>query len=394
MNFNRSRLHSLTAVMVVFLGSAFAAVQESINPVSATTMQDAADHRSRADYRVASGNTKQQMDLTDPAFEQFANPGLIELAISTRDAALLADVALQWKRAEQVLGRSHHSGVAAGFLFETAARLAAQTGEEETLARLSRAAEAVQDNKLTSQIEAIKRLDGLSRASEQEWAIDVTQVDAATVGKVRQFYNSIQSTALTGDLAGLQNLAVQINTASLPESATQQLSIRVQNAIESVGASPDPSGASLRKLITGSRAICRKCAGTGRYFRGLNVVKCDRCNGSGAIPDNDGGYVGSWEMESSTGTSGGDVEIDSQVKKRFEFTLWNGSDKAAVTFRLGKLRTEKLSPGSRKSYSFVGNASDATLYVFNSKKEYKLRSGNHKFWSMGNGQIGFDMNNF
>lgn len=391
MNVNRAILRSLATVALVWICSNFASSQENSNSSPATTVWNDAKFYSVSDAR-STDNTAG--DLTDPVFEQFANPGLIALAISNRDAAPLADVALQWNRAEQVLGRSHRSGVAGDFLIKRAVSLAVQTGDEDTLARLSQAASALQDNTLNSQIEAIKRLDGIGRGDESEWTIDVRHVDAVTFGRVRQIHSLIQSAAFNGDVAQLQSLAMKIDAESLPDSAAKHLSTEVKNAIESVERIPDPSSQALIKLIAESRAICRKCMGAGRYVRGLNFVRCDRCNGSGAIPDKDSGYVGSWEMESSANPSQGDLEIDTQVKRRFEFTLWNGCENAIVGFRLGKLRTEQLSPGAKKSYSFVGNESDATLYIFNNKKEYKLKSGNHKFWSMKGGQVGFDMNNF
>ncbi|MCA9009418.1 MAG: hypothetical protein KDB01_06710 [Planctomycetaceae bacterium] len=338
--------------------------------------------------------SENQNDLSDPTFERHVNPGLIGLALSSGDTVLLADVALQWTEAEHVLNRLHRSGVTARFLVEKAARLAAKTGDKATLARLARASELTKHADLASQIAAIEKLDRNSRVTEPEWTIDVNGVDSETFGRIRQIRDDIQSAALTSDLVRLRNIASELKTASLPDAAATHLSSLVGQAIESVDTDAAPADDAVRMLIGQTRGICGKCSGTGRYVRGLSIVRCDRCDGHGSLPDNDGGYVSGWAMESSTGSSEGNIQTDSQVKRRFQFTLWNGCDNAVIHFRLGKIRTEQLAPGAKKSYSFTGNASDATLYIFNNKKQYNLKSGNHKFWWMKSGQVGFDMNNF
>ena len=195
----------------------------------------------------------------------------------------------------------------------------------------------------------------------------------------------------------LRHIAVEINAVSLPDAEAKHLTTLVGQAIESVETDPAPAGEAFGKLIAESRSICRKCAGVGHYVRGFGVVNCDRCGGKGTVYDDDGyapGYTPGSDTETSGGSSEGNIQTDSQVKRRFQFTLWNGCDTAVVHFKLGSKRTEQLAPGARKSYSFVGNASDATLYIFNNKQKYNLKSGNHKFWWMSSGQLGFDMNNF
>jgi len=333
-------------------------------------------------------------EFEDVQFARQVNIRLIPTAIDNSDAMLLTDTALQLADAERKLGRMHRSGITSDVLLKAAIRMAGHNGDSTTLLRLETATDQLNDPSLKKLLVSVRTSQRNSTDEENRLTVDVSSIDVSTAALIHQFHKEIRQAELTKDYSRLEEIQTQIRVVNLPETVSKHLSMQIEQVLSHDAKDLSNSEIAFGKLMADSRSICRKCSGLGRYVRGLGTVRCDRCEGKGTVYDDDGGYVSGWEMETSTSSSGQNIQVDTQVKRRFQFTLWNGCDKAIVHFRLGKNRTEQLSPGARKSYSFTGDSEEATLYIFNTKKSYNLKSGNHKFWWMRDGQVGFDMNNF
>ena len=76
---------------------------------------------------------------------------------------------------------------------------------------------------------------------------------------------------------------------------------------------------------------------------------------------------------------------------RIEYTIWNRSDQQ-VRFRLPTGRVYVLDPGAHGTYRNSGNG-PFEIYVFNTGRRYRLRSGNHRFfWNQNENRVGFNQN--
>jgi len=76
--------------------------------------------------------------------------------------------------------------------------------------------------------------------------------------------------------------------------------------------------------------------------------------------------------------------------QQIRYTLRNASGQT-VRFRLPSGRSYVLYPGQTQSYRNTGRPGAMQIYVYNSRRTYTLRSGNHIFWKMSSGRIGLDL---
>jgi len=237
-------------------------------------------------------------DYDDLAFEQFADISLVGPALTGRDAAALADLALQLAKGEQVLLRQHKSGLTAKVLLQTAATVAANEQDTTTLERLRKAAALLQDEDLATQLAALEKTGGASRASDPDLTVSLDTVNLDTAIRIRCFVDVIQEAELTGDRELLDEMDAQLrDSGDLGDAQRCALTRLVQSARETMPADSTTAANALARLAAQSRASfpCTKCSTLGYYMttemRGAGVFKtkvpvrkrCDRCGGDGYI---------------------------------------------------------------------------------------------------------------
>jgi hypothetical protein len=76
---------------------------------------------------------------------------------------------------------------------------------------------------------------------------------------------------------------------------------------------------------------------------------------------------------------------------RINYTIYNDTQRT-IRFRLPSGKSYSLQPRETGRYYYTGNPNDMKLYVYETGKQYQLRGGDHKFWWMKEGRVGFDMN--
>jgi len=324
-------------------------------------------------------------EFQDSAFERFVDIRLIGPAIMERDAGLLADVALQLAESERVLRRQHKSGVTAKSLLAKAALLAADKQDKATLERLTRVASTLGNKELSAQLAALEKAGGVSRAADPALTVSLDAVTIETVVRLKGILDAIKQAELIGDGEWLDAVERKLKDApDITDAQTTALAKLIENARDGMPAEG-----------TGEIDPVAKLAGASRQHW---IKRPQDWMSKGPIifkPQNDGGYTSGWETEAwMEQNAKNNVQVDSDVKTRFTYTLWNGCSEAVVRVRLPGNKTDQLYPGDKKSYVFAGSRTDARIYVYNSKKEYSLRPGNHKFWWMREGRVGFDKDAF
>lgn len=95
----------------------------------------------------------------DPAFNQLVNINLLVESRSRLDSSGLVDAALLFSKAEDILLRSHRSGVKSGDLLLLATNTAKQKKDEKSLKRLARLAEREDLKQLAKRVEMAQAAD-------------------------------------------------------------------------------------------------------------------------------------------------------------------------------------------------------------------------------------------
>ena len=74
------------------------------------------------------------------------------------------------------------------------------------------------------------------------------------------------------------------------------------------------------------------------------------------------------------------------------YTIVNDSGRT-VRFRLPSGKRYELSSGQRGSYENTVRYNDRLIFVYNTRRTYRLKSGDHKFWwNRMENRVGFDQN--
>ncbi|QDU94023.1 hypothetical protein [Lignipirellula cremea] len=187
----------------------------------------------------------------DPAMNGMVDIGLLADALAERDAALVTDVALQLSRAERILLRSHPK-ITSEQLFRTAATMARNVGDKQTLARLQKAAAATGNKAMASELAAAQALGGASRAviPAPEIPADVNPDD---LGELQEIQFQIQLAEDTGDKESLADLREIVGKSELSADITGWLTKMIDRADKSVGEGTGEQGRSLVLLTDASR---------------------------------------------------------------------------------------------------------------------------------------------
>lgn len=193
----------------------------------------------------------------DPAFDRYVDLRLAGRAWAGRDAALLADVALQLAEGERVVLRTHKSGITSEQLLGMAARLAADQKDKATLERLAKAADARGDKALTAQVGAARKLADQARAVNPAVQVSVETTTPEQFAVYSGLLNDIRGARLAGDADMLR--AVEQEIPNAPGLAPEQrdylngLLKEARDAAPPGGSEQAKLGRTLDKLALASR---------------------------------------------------------------------------------------------------------------------------------------------
>lgn len=337
-----------------------------------------------ADTAPVSRSETHDGHVQDQAFEHYTNIRLIGSAIHDRNASLMTDIALQLAEGERLLGRTHSSGITAAGLLQQAARLAFINQDQPTLARLTLAASQPDSTALAAQLQDLNKLNAASRDTESAPAVAIDDLDVESIVLLQALMNGINDADLLGDGHLLNIIQSELDSAAgLTKAQKAAVTKRILQVREDLPAESNPHSEAMARLY-----------GTSRQHW---VTRPQDWGRKGVIlfPPKDEGNVHNWQ-DHDTGSSqpNKNVQVDNDVNTRFTYTLKNSCPKAVIVVRLPGNKTDQLSPGMQKTFVFSGRARNAVLYVYNTKKEYRLRPGNHNFWWMPEGRPGLNLNAF
>lgn len=193
-------------------------------------------------------------EFQDSAFESYLDIAFVGEAITSRNAILLTDVALQLAEGERVLLRQHKSGVTARALFEKAATIAAAEQDRATLERLKRAATVLKDEHLASQLAVLEKMGGVSRTSDPGLTVAVDAVGIDTFLRMKVLLDAIREAELLGDRNQLDTIEVQLTEAKdIGEPQKQALGKLINDACDSIRSEGSEETDAIAKLVGASR---------------------------------------------------------------------------------------------------------------------------------------------
>jgi hypothetical protein len=192
----------------------------------------------------------------DPAFDRYLDMELLDRAWSDKNAPLLADVGLQLAEGERVLFRSHPD-VTADQVLAMATRTAVERRDAKTLARLTKAAEALNKAELRAQTSGALRLASASRAADAALALPADRTSPEEFLLMRDTLERIVDAKVMGDVESL-NILIQLAPKMEDLTEAQRKTI-VKTATAARDALPkdaaiDPAAAAITKLLDESRS--------------------------------------------------------------------------------------------------------------------------------------------
>ena len=155
------------------------------------------------------GTEELEIVASDPAFDVHVSLLEAGLALSTADAAGLADAALQMAEGERILMRPHKT-VPASKLFAAAARLAGEKRDKATLDRLAKAAGKLGDKALAASIATSRKVAGDARSPEAVVTIGIDEVTPEEFAECHEVISDIHLAKLTGDSRCLRQMPYRI----------------------------------------------------------------------------------------------------------------------------------------------------------------------------------------
>lgn len=190
--------------------------------------------------------------VQDAAFDRFADLSILDDAMKGGRADVVLDLALQLAEGERVLLRSHKA-VSADELFAAALQLASETGDKDTLARLSKAAKGLNKTELAGKIAAAEKLGAASRsAAGPELSLPVESTSLEAFALFKATLNSVKAAKVAKDVDELQLIDAELEKSEIFDDAQKQTLKKVlSDAVASVPAEKAPSA--LAKLAGASR---------------------------------------------------------------------------------------------------------------------------------------------
>ena len=192
---------------------------------------------------------------SDPTFDRYVDLKLLGVAWRSRDAGTLADLAFQFAEGERVLRRSHKA-IKASAVLDAAIKLAVETSDKETLARLAKAVEQSGDKDRAAQLALAQKAAGTSRAIDPS----LTEGTEEAVIAARNIHESISAARLGGRTDDLDALERLLATESkLNEKQKLTLKKLIGEARSGMPEKADQEAAAamelLQKLGRGSRGL-------------------------------------------------------------------------------------------------------------------------------------------
>jgi hypothetical protein len=201
---------------------------------------------------LAGAAAAEDASLIDPAFTRYVELSLVQKAISERDPALLADVALQLHEGERVLFRAH-KGLPSQRVFRLAIEVAAEKRDTATLDRLERAAAAKKIEEVTRLLPAARLLAGKARRLDAGLAGDSGSAEGALLYK--SVKEQIHVAASLGDKARLDRMERGLGRlTSLNSKQRAALRQEIVAARKEMKSSSDDGDDLLRKLAASARS--------------------------------------------------------------------------------------------------------------------------------------------
>ena len=184
---------------------------------------------------------------------------LIATAVSTLDAALLTDAALQLAEGERVLLRSH-KGLPAQGVIQAAVKLASQKRDKASLERLAKFAMLTKNEELGKQVKTNLDLAMASRTAPALMIPADTRPEQLSVYK--GLIAILDSAVLLHDAKGVSAVAEDVKKlekGALPDKLTADLEKRIKEAETNVkSASPTDTQKAL-SMLQSARALTGGC---------------------------------------------------------------------------------------------------------------------------------------
>ena len=266
-------------------------------------------------------------EIQDSAFAPFVDISLVGLAIASRDAALLTDLALQFSEGERVLLRQHKSGATGSWLFEKAATLAADVQDEVTLDRLAKAADRLGDKDLAAKIASIAKLGGAARAIDPSLTVSLDTVNLEAAIRIKGLLDAINVARLFRDSESLDGIESELSDVSgIADAQKAGLMKLVKSTRVSMAAEGPMEADPIAKLYAASR---------GRYVwrtRGVN-------SGWYYVEDgSDASYL--------SGSNSTDTPSPAPTTSDFDFRITNSGRLYADSTYLGQARRVRFKSGN------------------------------------------------
>jgi hypothetical protein len=253
---HREHFISIVALSVLVMPQTMCYAQEQFGTLPSTESLADTETSLDATYSNLAGPTRSILpaDFQDASFESYIDLLLIGPALSSRNSSLLTDLALQLVEGERVLGRPHKSGVTARGLLSKAAKLASDKRDEASLKRLSKAAEKLKDKDLTSQLAAIAKLGGSSRALDPALTIPLDTLSVEGAIGIASLLDQVREAELVGDVGLLDTVEARLKDEDKISIAQKgAITKHVHNAREAILATKSSKDDPIAKLAAVSR---------------------------------------------------------------------------------------------------------------------------------------------
>lgn len=150
-----------------------------------------------------------QSDVTDLAFDAFCPTKLIGDAWAELDSSQLTDVALLLQYGEATLGRERR-GVSAEQVARLAVSAAVNSGDQESLKRLAKAAERFGSESLQDLVQSSLQLASASRDIDPGMTVFVDEIDPLEYKLLHSASRSIRRMQIIGDPQRAKELEAEI----------------------------------------------------------------------------------------------------------------------------------------------------------------------------------------
>jgi hypothetical protein len=210
----------------------------------------AAASNSDAEFNEPSRSPAEMYARMDPAFSKYVDLSLLAQAMAGPDASLLTDVALAIAEGERILVRNHRSGLNSEDLMARAVKLAARTGDKETLDRVSKAAAVANKPQWAKLVTENKEFAGVSRDGPM---IHVGKIDTDTIDLTQAVKHASDSAHIVGNREDLEHLKKVVNQSNADDKVKAYLLGLLEIGIKVIPDKSNDTDDLLREFAAASR---------------------------------------------------------------------------------------------------------------------------------------------